>query len=428
MNMLNNEQQGSLSEKFQGFGAAPSDALWGNIAEAITEKKKRKVAYWWWIGAGTAAAVLITIFSINGSKNSEETALASTIVTAKAEKRELNSPQNLISSHAKNAAFNEFENDFENTQNISKNDSYPTIYENYSRNDLVETNEAIQQVQLIDEKAIAETIEMDKFVEFLPNPSIDLLEAADFQPKIQLLEFRDHYKYRPWEIGFNVGYYTRANFDLALKKENTYDPTPLTNQESMTDEFILGQQPENFGTSTGMAYNSNFTTMIPSTQSTVTKNFNFNLYAGRYVSDRFMINTGFGYSRSTYRTIYNNGFTTSPITHITTLMIPVGLSIDAVQLPKFKLRPTLSLNNEFAVYEKVQTVELMPYEFLGNRTSGYSASLEVSVNHLFRLRPRLALDVAPSFRYYLRQNIQSQNFLIKENAWIGGKAGLIWTL
>lgn len=45
--MQNNEDRGSLAEKFRDFGAAPSDALWNSISEQLGEKKKRRIAAWW---------------------------------------------------------------------------------------------------------------------------------------------------------------------------------------------------------------------------------------------------------------------------------------------------------------------------------------------------------------------------------------------
>lgn len=50
-----------LASRFEGFEAAPSDALWGNIEAGLSEKRKRRAIFWWFWGS---AAVLVLSFGI----------------------------------------------------------------------------------------------------------------------------------------------------------------------------------------------------------------------------------------------------------------------------------------------------------------------------------------------------------------------------
>lgn len=60
--MQNNNTQGSLTDRFRDFGAAPSAELWDTIATQLDEKKKRRFVFWWWTSG--IAAVLTLSFAI----------------------------------------------------------------------------------------------------------------------------------------------------------------------------------------------------------------------------------------------------------------------------------------------------------------------------------------------------------------------------
>lgn len=427
--MQNVEQQGSLSEKFQGFGAAPSDALWGNIAAAIDDKKKRRGAFWWWLGSGLAATVVIGILVFNGPYMNQNAVVVVEAENVPANKRiqgevnykETSTINNLIDAGTIEESQVEVVNQQPVNQNLEKSNQQIAD----ANNDNIEST---NKIQLIESVKLNPTINADYgLVDFMQKPAISLLNVERNEPVIGLLHLDKKIKHRPWEIGFHIAYYN-TNLSIVSKKEMAYDPSVQTTSNVNVENFIDGPEDASLFQSLPDATTLGYSSLVPSTQSTVSKNINLGFYAGKYLTNRIMFQTGLGYSRSSYRTIYNNGFSNSPTTHITSLNIPVGFSIDAVQLQRFKLRPSIALNNEFAVYENVKTDMLMTEYLPKNLTSGYSASVELSIGHLFRLRPKLALNVSPSFRYYFLQNIQSQNYLIKENDWIGGKIGLIWTL
>jgi cytoskeletal protein RodZ len=414
--MQSHEQPASLSEKFQGFGAVPSDALWGNIAAAIEEKEKRRGFFWWWTGIGVAASLIGGFFIYQGFfMNPTETTQLSTLKPANNQLQNRFEPQ--IASTETDELLTLDSSDKTQNQKEEKPIDKKQIPNNQKLPNRVDKKDVVKFEKQILKNSKSEELVTSSILKLPVNATELLVLDLGQKPNLEGCFIRQK-QYRPWEFGFDVGYYTDLN--IGPKADAV---SGVADQEVNSDLFIEGQYnsvPDQLGTS--------FAAVVPSSQSSVSKNMNANFYAGKYLSKRWMFNTGLGYSRSTYNTIYNNGFLVSPKTTITSLIVPVGFSLDAIQKPKFKLRPALLFNNEFAVFERVKTDVLMAEAIPSNLVKGYSASMELSLGHLFRIRPRVALSVSPSFRYYLRQNIQSQNYLIKQNSWIGGKIGMIWTL
>ena len=48
---MQTNQPGSLKDRFENFGSAPSAGLWNAIESSLgDEKKKRRGFFWWWFG------------------------------------------------------------------------------------------------------------------------------------------------------------------------------------------------------------------------------------------------------------------------------------------------------------------------------------------------------------------------------------------
>lgn len=440
--MSNNKQQGSLSEKFQGFGAAPSDALWGSIAAAVDEKKSRKGIFWWWLGSGLAASFLLVYLSFNffGSDNNLANIHTSENHASSYRTKTENKGQLIHSSsnELNDSVISINEIQFNNKEQLDKNQFdqekssdliiNPLDFENQSIEKLdhsIAKNDLFEQGENVDDKHVNLESDSDEevYVEKLNTSKIDLLAVEVDYPQILNTDVIKKTSHKPWELGFNLAYYADVNLSFVSKKQEVY---PTTSADFSESAFISGTQPDVINTTQGLLPPAS--NVIPSTQSSVSRNLNLDFYAGKYLSKRWMFNTGLGFTRSSYKTIYNNGFLLTQLTNISALIVPIGVSFDAVKLPKFKLRTALAFNNEFAFYERFGSEAPSPSYNPKGFIKGYSASLELALGHVFQLRPRMALNVAPSFRYYLSQNIQSQNYLIKRNQWIGGKIGMIWTL
>ena len=114
--MQNNKHSGSLKDTFQDFGAAPSEPIWDNIADALGEKKKRRFIIWWWFG-GLAAVLAISYSTYQiGFQKGED----SVLTNVEAQNVE-NDPVKLISTEQV-VAFENDDIDIEENSNDANND------------------------------------------------------------------------------------------------------------------------------------------------------------------------------------------------------------------------------------------------------------------------------------------------------------------
>lgn len=62
-----------FQERFKDFEAVPNDKVWGNIHDALHEKKKKKVLPLWWKLSGIAAGLVLAFFVFSTVVNNETT-------------------------------------------------------------------------------------------------------------------------------------------------------------------------------------------------------------------------------------------------------------------------------------------------------------------------------------------------------------------
>lgn len=65
-----------LASRFEGFEAAPSDAIWGNIEAGLSEKRKRRAFFWWFWGSAAVLVLSLGIYKMAASSTNLETARA----------------------------------------------------------------------------------------------------------------------------------------------------------------------------------------------------------------------------------------------------------------------------------------------------------------------------------------------------------------
>jgi hypothetical protein len=437
--MQNSSQMGGLGEKFEGFGAAPSDALWGNIAGALDEKKSKKGFFWWWVGSGLAAVLLVSAVIYNSSNNDiqNENPLLTHLETPSLEP-EMKS----LNSNA------DYDSRIESLikSEISISDNYSSTYSN--KTDLNSRNTQKNDVnldKLIDKlnlpinthpKQILSN-NPDEFAHLIPGPQRSLVSLMDkipntktdlispnlFHPELMNCgDIGERYN-RPWELGFRVGYFT--DFRNTVAAEYNGSAIVLADLPQETNTYIPGSEvsiPDSYTS------NSNFFTPIGYNGS-VSKNINVDFTIGKYIGHRLTVNSGINFSRTAYETAYSSYAVSYAKTKITSLAIPIGIGFDFIKRKRYKMRLGVALNNEFSAYENSNSVYVSgPPTSRNGFTTGYSASTDFSINNLFQLRKGLYLSVAPTYRMFLTQNIKAENLLIEKNHWVGGTLGLIWSL
>ncbi|OIQ31113.1 MAG: hypothetical protein BM555_05400 [Crocinitomix sp. MedPE-SWsnd] len=432
---MQNSKPGGLGEKFEGFGATPSEALWGNIAGALDEKKSKKGFIWWWIGSGLAAVLLVTAVIYNSSNPIEnQTAIDST---------EIDGPTNYdfrTISH-NNIQTNKLASFGSNDENISEdveNNLENAPQATNQNSDLAQqknNNEKVDQLKPIDTKDAQKTVvtnndEFAHLIPFSPRSKVSLMNKIPLtsmfgiNPKLNhpnLISCGDPGGFfdKPWEIGFRVGYY--ADLNPQVQAEYTPNSFNTLDDQNGPPEIIEGSE-------IGIAESINNTSPTSITGS-ASKNINIDFTLGKYISPRFTIQSGINFTRSTYQTDYQSFEKMSAKTNISSFALPIGFGYDLFKRKRYKLRLTAAIDNEFSLYENQNSIYFIgPPESSNGFTKGYSASTDFSIQSQIRLQKGMYLTLSPTYRRYLIQNVNSENLLVQKNNWLGGTIGMIWTL
>ena len=83
-----------FQERFKDFEAVPNDKVWGNIHDALHEKKKKKVLPLWWKLSGIAAGLVLAFLAFTTFID-DETNIPSVVSGPKVERKETNIPDKL---------------------------------------------------------------------------------------------------------------------------------------------------------------------------------------------------------------------------------------------------------------------------------------------------------------------------------------------
>ena len=112
---------------------------------------------------------------------------------------------------------------------------------------------------------------------------------------------------------------------------------------------------------------------------------------------------------------------------MSSLSIPLILSVDVLRNYKFKLRFNACFHNEVSILEKAAVnYSNGGYGSTRNFTTGYFGALQADTELQFRLRTGLFLTVKPSYRYYFIQAGPSEHLLIRKDHCTGGAIGMAW--
>jgi hypothetical protein len=418
--MQNSNQRASLQGKFQDFGAMPSDALWGSITEVLDEKKKRRGIIWWWI-AGSSAAVLITLFAVVNSQINNSSETNSHIIVEEENEEEFNSNVNNkiteISATNKNEVM-DLEENVEFIDSENQNESNNVLIETMNQNYVSELVESINEQSVKNNNDELEDHVRDRFSIEPMRPSItELLSFIPINPKIPEIEIVAKTDVsKPWEFGFELAYWN----DIGTK------------EQTQTSSLELFDNTSNVTTvdQSGVGVNSIYNAPEPTLNNGwVRKNVNINLFAGKYISERWAWRTGLEYARTSYYSYYGQFDLLDARTAITSVGIPISMKFDMIKKDRFRLNSRLGVVNEFPIYEN-STTNFTPsnQSQLKHFNFGYMGAVQLNVGAEFRIANNLRIGINPGFKYYFTQQMESENFLINKNNWFGGSFGLTWTL
>lgn len=426
--MESKAKAGSLQDKFEGFGAQPSDALWGNIAASLDEKKKRRGFIWWWTGGAMAAAIAaLVVMNYNVSENNPANSEINTVAetdfnTENDQETSTDSFENEDGSIIEEQEFfanipddevELIENEDEQDSNFESSDD-SQLY-SFRDTDIVQGNE--QQNEL--EPLMMQEPDLAIAPEQLGAPRIPFISSGLRIPELKenMITFPNK-SYRPWEFG--LAYSAWKGVELNFKKElvdtDNYDLTPPP-------------PPDTTAGTTQVEELSYVGVNTPS--KVIRKNINFHLFAGKYFADRWAWRTGLDFAQTVYSNQYDANLQfLNYDTRVTSFGIPLSLRLDMIKRPVFQWRASLGVVNEFHMREKIQSGDYaLSYYSQKSAAGGYSGALEIGLSHEFKLKGNLHLFAAPSYRWYFAQNVTKLNASIAEhNHWLGGVVGVKWNL
>lgn len=402
--MQSSTQPGSLADRFREHGAAPSDALWGQIEATLEEKeKKRRGFVWWWIGGASAAGMLIlTILSLN----KEQPELKFALVYSSAEKSQYHVAENHYPINLKDTAgLIQKEVSVVAPDNISQTE----VSGDFQIRNNMNSNKGSNLAQMVNTEFQKEVIDQED-IDLLKNAETELFsfDAPLGKPACIALEKTERL---PWEMGFHVSYWHDVNHFGPAKNLET------------DDQLISGPNNNLAFQAEALDGNNN-----PLGAGNVNRYINVSGFVGKYFSKRWSWRTGLDFSRMTFSSEYYSNAGAFPDaqgnTALSLLGIPVSVQCDFIQRSLFRLRGSISLINEVPVFERYETNAAVTKKFI----SGYMGGSQISLSNDIRLGKSMYLSISPAYRFYFVQYAKSGLPLVKKTHWLGGSIGLTWML
>ena len=413
---MQNDNKGNLAGRFEGFGAAPSEELWGRIDAELAEDNKRRGFIWWWVGSGIAAMVFVGFFVMNSA---ETTSVApgegySAKVNESQDSDEMTGVARFERADVTVAVIEQTEQtvpstDEEFNTTTKKNNTFnESALSQEPKQDKV-TDKVEGEVIAVDaSKKESSTSQLDELasgdVNLLRPALISTIPLSEVEAK-GLLDFELPKKKYPWELGFAIGYYTDLNLTTAKVAANE-------------QEFIDVGSP-------GIPLSSS---TVSTSTITADRDINIKGFVEKHFTERFSWRTGLNFSRSTYFTEFSGQAVIAEKTALSALELPISLRLDLIQRPVFELQAGLGWHNELSLVEKLTQTTQNSEESLKYMTVGYLGGLEGSITANFKLNARMCIFGSLNYRYYLTQQVPIHGTILERNHWLGGNIGMSWSL
>ena len=443
---MQTNESGSLQNKFQDFGAAPSEQLWDSIAANLDADKKRKGAFWWWfIGVAAIVVLLFGVYQLGYNAGTSEK--KSIIVN-----EETPNPDNQIPTTNNQEISNQTNQQHENSshQNLANQTAVQQNSEtknnsenNMSDNEKVEpTNNSDERPKLdivertnfeepiiivpINTSTIQQKFEYDDITQKLAISKISKINHTFPEPKLAseptfisepLVIIENPTPKNKWELGFNIG--TLKGFQSS-------------NQDMMADTNASLSTFDNLG-----AYNSIEGTGISSfsnlseSQVNITRPLQLEMTIARDLGKRWNFQTGLSFGFLFSNNQYYSGGITNVRSRFLSIGIPIHFNYDIIQRQWFSFYSGIGVNYEMPFFESVKTsysVSALESTSTKDFTKGYMISGQLNAGFRYNLNPKLKLDFRPNLRYYIHQSMQSVYPALERKIWAGASLGLVWLL
>lgn len=396
------QNKGSLHNKFEGFGAQPSDNLWNSIASNLDQKKKKRVILFWWLGSSLAAVVLLFIvlkYSTNGGEiNITENTIESLIEDDQIELTNIETEEdvenlNLIDDNS-NIASEIISYKDNGSKNIAPKTNTSTFLK---KKDLltqsllttevnIETGITSNRIELGAEND--EELNIDKL-------EIPLIEELGVKKKSNLCH-NEILQIKPklnWMYSFKIQ--SQKGFDLS----KSYTAAEIVNTANNNVEL------DNFLTEI------NAKTFRPLT-------LRFGL--AKKLNNRFSFQTGIDLGW-----IQTNS--TVSKSSIFTIGLPIKLNLTLIERKRGVFYTDFGLINELPFFERTQILAPASYGLDESKfVTGFLGGTELGLGFNYKLNENFKFDVNSGFKWYYYQGVKSGTPITSQNVFLTFNAGLIW--
>lgn len=451
---MQNKLPGSLQDKFQDFGSAPSEQLWNNIeANLDKDKKRRRVIWWWFLGAAAVVTLFFGVYQLGYKAGVSENDSAFVNKKIQNSNHEIqndtngefqnsnnqnpneNGQQNSISSEQNLANQNNDEHNSENDTDLKNNPEQISSNNNIDKSNNLQTTKIPQKNRqhsdivesvinepdvVIPEKFTLEDNSFNNEIKKFAVPEIATIDQSisephiNFEPPVEIQNLRSK---KHWEIGFNFGTLIGTN---AFAENTSYDSnlTIAAPDDLNTENSING---------TGISAFSS----LSETTAKIFRPIQAEFTIAHKIGHRWNFQSGLGLGILVSSNLYSSGNATSVRSKFLSISIPLHFNYDLIQRNRFTFYTGIGVNYEVPVIEKIKTSYLNPAlesASTKNFTKGYMISAQLNTGFRFNLNENIKLDFRPNVRYYIHQSMSSVYPALERKLWFGASLGVIWQL
>lgn len=396
------QNKGSLHNKFEGFGAQPSENLWNSIASNLDQKKKRRGIIFWWLGSGFTA-VLVIFLGVRFMNDSNDNTTSNQLVDNinHTEKVEVLNTTNV--KHEESIQITNLSNDNSNSEaqintqrtspnqvNIDPNtsltkDSNTNKIELTNNEEVFAQNENNQKFELVAEKR------NKTFIEKFHLPVIPELSISR-NSELGMNEIEMPKSKSKWMYSFNIQ--SQKGFELP---KPTYEAeNEMTNNPNL---FDLASEP-----------------IIAKTFRPLTVHFGM----GKQLNKRLSFQSGIdvGWIQT------NSGLSK---TSLFSIGIPVKLNLTMIERKRGAFYTDFGLVNEIPVISITRNLTGSNYTSTSSKfVSGFLGGTELGLGFNYKLNENLKFDINSGFKWYYYQKVNDINTLTSQNVFLTFQAGIIW--
>ncbi|MBK7128093.1 MAG: hypothetical protein IPM74_13310 [Crocinitomicaceae bacterium] len=421
---MQTNQPGSLKDRFENYGSAPSDGLWNAIETSLGgEKKKRRGFFWWWF-SGIAAGLLV-IFGFyqlgyqhgksdeDNKQTNQNVQHEETIVATDLDQQDSVVTLDQITNSPSELTQNTTEKDYHELRGDDKPENKVTVQYHKKNSDSVNTgfanNISLNPEQTKEEETKFSMIRLRGEVicpvpnqlkfPHLENPIIDVN--------------REDGKTGSWEFGISGEYLATASHSADMMLQ----PSSLTFDSGANTTLINGTE--------------SLSTPAIESNNTIYRPFDFSLNVARKFNQRISLNSGIVFHRLIEKNRYYSGDISLAHLKFTTLGIPLSIEFDYVSSKRFELSIGAGVMNEFPLLVTTRTSYYSTALAQGKSTqvsSGYFGAALLNLKFDYKFSDSMRLGLAPSMRYYFVQRLNSPHPVLERKFWLGMQAGITFCL